>query len=407
LLGALDFGFLALAAPAVATDLGLGATTYGWLFTAGALAYGAVVLPSTALLGHVAPSRLLAAGLTIAAVGVTTLALAEGPAAALGARVLFGAGGGMAAGPALILLAEEEADGRDGAFAHMGGAIAIGFSSGVLLGTSSAWRGSLVAVFALLAAVITATVRLPAERRHPPRAAAGAVRLGAATAATGAFLAALPAEPLLAGAIFVAAAGLGLSGWAAVRAGLPASRGGLAVACAAGAATTMSGVGATVLLGQHLGGSGSLTDGLTLAAFGVGTLPGVFAARALGLRRGATATAVVGLLMQAVALLLVAPALGAAPALAPAVALFGAGHVVANAGSAGAVMQAAGDSAAGLFVTCQYIAAGLGPLVVLGVAGARGQAAGMILAAVIALGAAAVAGGAQRLAPTHSASRSA
>lgn len=61
-----------------------------------------------------------------------------------------------------------------------------------------------------------------------------------------------------------------------------------------------------------------------------------------------------GLVLQAVALLLVARTLGAAPA--------------------------------GLYVTYQYVAGAAGPLVVLGMAGARDEAQGMVLAAAIALG---------------------
>jgi Major Facilitator Superfamily len=404
LLGALDFGFLALAAPVIAADLRLGPAAYPWLFTAGSLAYGAVVLPAEGLVGRVAPSRLLAAGLSVAAVGIAALVLASGLAGALAARVLFGVGSGVAAGPALVLLAgEDEAGSGEGAFARMGGAIAIGFSTGVLLSVSIDWRASLVVVLALLTAMIAAAVRLTAG--HPPvrGGASGALRLGAATAATGAFLAALPARPQFGVAALVTAAALALSGWRAARARLPVSRAPLATACAAGAATTMSGVGAMVLLGQELGGAATLADGFTLAVFGVGTLPAVMAARALSRRVGATGTAVTGLVLQAVALLLIARTLGAAPPLAPAVALFGAGHVVANAGAAAAAMQA-GGAAAGLYVTCQYVAGGAGPLVVLGMAGERGEAQGMALAAVIALGGGAVAGAANsRIArgPTH------
>ena len=106
-------------------------------------------------------------------------------------RVLFGAGTGAAAAPALVLLAGED----DASFARMGGAIALGFSAGVLLGTLDGWR-----------TVARRDRRARGRRWPPPRRpcrggrplapgrAAGALRLGAATAAAGASFA-LVREP--------------------------------------------------------------------------------------------------------------------------------------------------------------------------------------------------------------------
>ena len=400
LLGALDFGFLALAAPAIAADLGVG-SAYAWLFTAGSLAYGAVVMPAQALAGRVAAGRLLAAGLAIAGVGVAALALAGAAAVALAGRVLFGVGSGLAAPPALVILGGERAE---GAFAWMGGAIALGFSIGVLLAASTTWRASLGAVLALLIAVIVAASTISAD---PPmrRRASGALRLGAATAASGAFLAALEAETQVAAVALAVAVALAIGGWRAARPWLP-SGGRLLTACVAGAATTMSGVGGTVLLGRELGASATLGDGLVLATFGLATVPAVKLARALDVRVGAPVAASAGLAAQAAGLTLIAVAVDRGAALVPAVALFGAGHVVANAGAAATVMHLVGEAAAGLYVTSQYLAGGIGPLVVLGVAGRHGAAGGMVLAAAIAVAGAATAA-AHRGAPTQSARRSA
>jgi MFS family permease len=389
LLGALDFGFLALAAPAIAADVEL-ESAYGWLFSAGSLAYGAAVMPGGALLGHLAPGRLLAVGLTVAAAGSAALALAGDAALALAGRALFGAGTGMAAAPALVLLAEEDAAGSsDGGFARMGGAIAVGFSAGVLLGAAGAWRLALVGVLAILMTMIATASSAAGRARRSGRGAPGALRLGAATAAAGAFLAALQAARLLlALGALVAAIVVAASGWCAARGWLSASRG-ILVPCAAGATTTMSGVGGTVLLGQELGRSAAPGDGLVLATFGLATVPAMIVAGALGRRVGPTCTAMVGLAAQACALLLIAQVLDGGPALAalaPAVALFGAGHVVANTGAATAVMRVGGRPTAGLYITLQFLAAGAGPLVVVGGAGQSGTAAGMALAAAIALG---------------------
>jgi hypothetical protein len=390
LLGALDFGFLAVAAPVVAADLDLG-SAYAWLFSAGSLAYGAVVMPAEALLARIAAGRLLAAALAVAAAGIATLAVADGVAGALAGRVLFGAGTGAAAAPALVLLAREDA------FAWMGGAIALGFSAGVILGATISWRPALTAMV-VVAATASAAARVGSCRAdspqmgaltRPARAASsclapsglhrdgsrGGLRLGAATVATGGCLAALPSEPIVATAGLATAAALAGSGWRALGTRLPDRRSDLVAACAAGAATTMSGVGATVLVGRRLAGTPSPHDELLLALFGMATLLAVRAAEDPG---GSWRTARSGLAVQAVGILLV----GSAPALG--IAVFGAGHVLANAATARAAMGASGGAmaaAAGLFATAQYVAAAGGALLMVSV----GEDAGLRVAAAIAI----------------------
>ena len=392
LLGALDFGFLVVAGPALADELGLG-SAYAWIFSAGSLAYGAVVMPAEALLGRVPANRLLLAGLALSTAGVLVVATAGSVVSALAGRVLFGAGTGVAAAPALVLLAEEDA-----AFARMGGAIALGFSAGVLLAAPGDWRASL-AMIAALAATATGVAARVAAPALAARGAAGAHRLGAATAAAGAFLATVRGYPLIAAAALVVVGALATTGWSAVRTRLPNPHGRLLVACAAGVATTMSGVGAMVQLGLELAKTPSSTDELTLALFGLATLGAVGTARRLSLSRGPLGAATVGLAGQALAIIVLA---SGSTLLVPAIALFGAAHVLANAGAAGAVMEHAGEgaaTAAGLYATAQYLAAGAGPLVVLS-AGGRG---GMMLAAAIALGGAVVAVSQRRA--IHSVSR--
>jgi hypothetical protein len=207
-------------------------------------------------------------------------------------------------------------------------------------------------------------------------------------------------DVLAGGAALLVAGALGASGWRAVRGRLERPRGTLLVACLTGAATTMSGVGAMVLLGLVLVETPSPADELALALFGLATLPAVGLARRLGLSRGPLGAAAAGLAGQALAIFAVA---SAPVLLVPAIALFGAAHVVANAGAAEAVMRHAREAsatAAGLYATGQYVAAGIGPLVVLS------DASGMAVAGAIALAGAAVASAGQRRAPTHSVSRS-
>ena len=386
LLGALDFGFFVVAGPAVAGELEL-ASAYAWIFSAGSLAYGAVVMPAEALLARVSASRLLAAGLALSAAGTLLVATAGGIVPALGGRVLFGAGTGVAAAPALVLLTEEDA-----AFARMGGAIALGFSAGVVLGALGDWRASLALIAALAVAAAAAAARVAAPALAE-RGAGGALRLGAATAGAGAFLAIVRADPVAGGVVLVAAGALAASGWRAVRRRLPRPHGRLLVACAAGAATTMSGVGAMVLLGRELGETAAPADELALALFGLATLGAVGSARRLSLSRGPLGAATVGLAGQAVAILALA---SGSTLLVPSIVLFGAAHVVANAGAAAAVMQQRSATAAGLYATGQYLAAGAGALVVV--------SAGMVLAGVIALGGLVLAASQRRA--IHSVSRS-
>ena len=387
LLGALDFGFLVVAGPAIAAELELG-SAYAWLFSAGSLAYGAVVMPAEKLLGRVSASRLLAAGLALAAAGIALVAAAGDVASVLAGRVMFGAGTGAAAAPALVLLAGED----DASFARMGGAIALGFSAGILLGTLDRWRTALAAVAAIVVALAAATATVSGGRRLSPGRAAGALRLGAATAAAGASFALAGADARAGAAALAVAAALAASAWRAMRPRVPG--GAVLVGCAAGAATTMSGVSAMVLLGLELSATPSRADDAVLALFGLGTLGAVGAARRLERRVGSLGTAALGLAAQALAIFMVA-------LVTPAVALFGAAHVVANAGAAAAVMRHAGATAAGLYATGQYVAAGAGPLLVL-----SAGASGMALAGAIALAGAGVVAAGQRWPLSHPTSRS-
>jgi MFS family permease len=422
--GAFDFGFLTLAAPALDRDLDLGAA-YAWIFGAGSLAYGASVMPAGSLARRISPHRVLAAGLLLAATGATVVACAGGQVAALAGRALFGVGGGIAAAPAIALLAAiEPAPLRRAAFARLGGAVAVGFTLGVLLAaTVPSWRAVLLAFATLLAALATlarnprptsergqapfrgAHNPRPASERgqapfrgaHNPRpasergqaplggaaAAGGAWWFGAATAAATAALALAGAAPLLGVAALGVAGVLARAAWRRAADWLPPARGATLAICAAGAATTASGVGATVLLGREMGDG----HGLLLAAFGAAVPPAMTLARRLARRHGPRRSAAIGLSLQAVGIAGLGVALDRPLALAVPLLVFGAGHVIANAGTADAVTALAGAHAApagGLLVTAQFAGGGAGSLLILAVADAATPATAFALAAFIA-----------------------
>ena len=407
LLGALDFGFMTLAGPAIDGDLKLGAA-YPWLFSASSFAYGATLMLAGWLVDRRGPGVVFRAGLVLYAGGLAVAALAPAVGVLLVGRALLGIGGGALTPAALALIAGVEAEsGRRLAFASSGGAVAAGFLSGVLLGSLAApeigWRWTLLAaslpilVLALLARG-SGVVGAPARTRP-----AGALAIAASALLAAAGLSVAGRAPVVCAGALAAAAAVGGGGlWQAVRptgGWLPggARRRGLAAVCLAGAATTASGVGGAALLGRALPGIGELSPaatGLVLAAFGLAVPVAVPAARALTGAIGAARCCGAGLTTQGAALgALAAIPLAAHGAVAAAVVAFGAGHVVANAGAAQAAMDAAADRPgpfAGLLATAQYVGAGVGALAVLAAAGgetptAAGVRAGMLLAAAVAL----------------------
>jgi MFS family permease len=393
--GAFDFGFMTLAAPALDRELGLGAA-YGWIFSAGSLAYGASVMPAAGLAGRVAPPRLLATGLLLAASGAALVACAPGAAAALVGRALFGLGGGIAATPALALLAAiEPPAARRAAFARLGAAVTLGFTTGALLAALvPAWRAVLLAFAAALTA-LAATAHNPrptSERGQTPLWGLGAARgawwFGGATVGVTVALGVGAVAPGAAGVVGAGALGMARTGWR--RAGwLPAARAATLALCAAGAATTASGVGAIVLVGRAL----SDADGVVLAAFGAAVPLAAVLARRAAAEVGAAGSAGIGLAVQAGGIAAIALAIDAPLALAAPLVAFGAGHAMANAGTADALTALAGVQAprvGGLLVTTQFAGAGAGAVLAVGVADAAGQAVALALAAAIAAGGAAI-----------------
>ncbi|MDA0184371.1 MFS transporter [Solirubrobacter phytolaccae] len=240
-----------------------------------------------------------------------------------------------------------------------------------------------------------ASVEARAERPTEPRrrVASAPVRAalpsGSALLSIGIVLAAVAlarresaiALPLLAAAGLVAVAGLRrASRW------LPRPRGALARVCLAGAATTASGVSATILVGAAFAEGAAPTA--LLGVFGLAVLPGAWLAAAIGARAGHPAAAAAGLLVQAAALVGLAAALDASsgwPVLAAAIVAFGVGHVAANAGAAGAVATLAGVAApavGALLIAAQYLGGGAAPVLI---AADGAEARGVLVAGLIAL----------------------
>lgn len=407
-LGAFDFGLLAIAGPRVADAVGATGPAYPWLFSTSSFAYGACVIPAAALTARVGPSRALALGLMVAPLGLLALAAADAPELAFAGRALLGVGGALAATAALALLsALTDPAARRSAASALGGAVGGGFAVGALLGGTPSWRVVLIALSLACLVVAAVALRLaragvvhgaqaPAhggagQRADRVRAAGGArsspVRGGAwlalAIVVAGVALARPDGEVVLVGV--AVGAGLAVVGLRRASGWLPRPRGPLARAYLAGAATTASGVSATILAGAVLASEGM--SGALLGVFGLAVLPGARLARSVARRAGHAVAAAVGLLLQGVGLAALAAVFATGlewPAVAAAIVVFGVGHVAANAGAAGAVTALGGPAAVGaLLVAAQYLGGGLAPVVIVG--RVEDPSAGVLVAAFVAV----------------------
>jgi MFS family permease len=411
-LGAFDFGLLALAAPRIAPALGVGSSAYPWLFSASSFAYGAAVMAAASLTARLRPPRALGLGLIVTALGIGASALSSALATTLAARVLFGLGGALAATAALALLAAtEQRGGRAAGFAALGGAVAAGFAAGTLAAGAAEWRlvppagaaRDVIARRVAEAARADAAVDDVMARRDADLARGCAASDVLADTARHGSAAGGPRGRVegvaLTVAIVLVAVALALAGeWVALvpAAGALAAfavfvrhaTGGapLAAACGIGAATTATGVGATIVIGAALAAE-RLPPSL-LGVFGLGVVPGAWVARRLVERAGPPVGASAGIALQGLALAAVALALAmsASPlVLAVAIACFGAGHVAANAGAAAAALTTHPPArSAALLIAAQYVGGGTGSLAATAIAAAHGAAAAVLVAAAVA-----------------------
>jgi hypothetical protein len=134
-----------------------------------------------------------------------------------------------------------------------------------------------------------------------------------------------------------------------------------------------------VVLGRSLAGDPAAAP--VLAAFGLAALPAARLAACFGARCGSAGLAVQALGVTGMAIS------AHAFALAAVVAVFGAGHVLANAGVAERAAALAGEHVApvaGLLVSAQYAGSGIGALLITGIDARHGPATAELVAAAIA-----------------------
>lgn len=424
LFSASSFAYGAAVIPAAGVVARLGSA---WALALGlaVAAAGTVALAAAAALGPALAARVLF-GLGGALAATAALALLAGIADESARRAAFAAFGGavgcgFAAGAVLASLSAWRP-----VFALAGGACAVAALACTRLADAGRPDGAMTAralagVPHTRAARASARALAGASTARAGRAAAGGLADAPPARATAPGLAdapparasarglagALPAPGVLggvplAGAVVLVAvaltqhgallvaglvAGGALAGVGLRRAApwLPAQRSDLARVCAAGAATTGSGVSATILVGAALVAADQPT--VLLGVFGLAVVPGARLARVVAEHRGLSSAAAAGLVLQALGVLLLAFAADAA-LIAAAVAVFGVGHVAANAGVAGTAATLAGPAApavGALLVAAQYVGGGVGPVLIAGLDTTRGLVAAATIAALGAL----------------------
>jgi MFS family permease len=373
--GACDFGFFTIAGPAVDAELELRGA-YAWVFGASAFAFAGALLPSGSAVSRRGGGRVQRWGSSAVIAGLVACASAGSAGTLLAGRVLMGLGGAAIAAAAWAALAAARSS---RGFAASGGAVALGFTAGVLTGGLAAsllgWRAAVLLLIVPLVPALRAPSPARGRRREVPGLPGIARFAGAVTLLAGG-LASLALLPPAGGALLAAGAVLWRSAArSASRAGWLPPRPAPALTGLIAGAVTASGVGATVLLGRALaqsGGHDPVTVAAVLCPFGLAVIPATRLAAGLLRRRGAAVCATVGLALQAVALGGMALAgLDLALTLLVVV-LFGCGHVLANAGAAELALASAGAHGGALgamLAAAQYVGSGVGALVVLGIAG--------------------------------------
>jgi MFS family permease len=400
-LAAMDFALVAVAAPVVARDAGLSAGTVAWLFSASSLPFGALLALSGRLAGRVGRLRMIRLGLLVFAAGAAVVVAGRSPGVLLAGRALQGTGAALMTPAALAHLTAATAAGepRRRALAAYGASVAAGFTSGAVAG------GALIAVAGWREAVAVeaiAALGAAGAAGGPEAAAARALDLGGALGC-GLLVLALTltagsAIPPEAGVVVLAVlvpvllaherrAAEPLLAPALLR--LQATR----RAALGGALVTATGVPAIVLVTLQVEGarrSTPLEAGLLLGCFGAAA-PLAQRASAGPSRAARTPRRLLasGLAVQGAAIMGLGP-LGqvAWPAgLAAALAVFGAGHVAANAGAAmtatASVASERRDDAAALLATAQYAGAACGPLALLPAGGGTLPAGALACAAAL------------------------
>jgi sugar phosphate permease len=365
-----DFAVVSVLAPAMRSDLGLSGAELAWILSGYSLGYGVLLIAAGRWADVHGPRRALVLGLSVFGAAAATVSLADSAETAIAARVVQGVGAAvmLPAGLSLLTTAVEPR-----ATASYGLALAVGFVTGTLasglLATAGSWRlGMAVTVPGCLAAAAAAS-RLPSPGGVPLHRGVGAAAaigvgclVGAGGAASG--LAGLPGIvlPLAATAVLlVFAARLGHAATGRRRP--------VAVACAAGAAITGTGVAAILLLTlflQEERGCSPLEAGGLFATFGAAAVPGAWVARRGAARRLLS----LGLAVQGAALL--AAVTAADVAVVACLAGFGFGHVLGNAATVSLATVGAPTAVHGALTgtlgAAQRLGGAVGPLLVARVA---------------------------------------
>ena len=156
----LDFAGAAVAAPAIARDLGGGPVAIAWIVNAFMLSFGACVMAAGALADAYGRKRVFVVGAAVFALTSVGVAVAPSIAVLDGQRALQGLGGAaMLAGGSAILAQALAGPARVRAFSLLGTTFGIGLAFGPSLGgvllRAAGWRavfvpGIVVAVFAIV-----------------------------------------------------------------------------------------------------------------------------------------------------------------------------------------------------------------------------------------------------------------
>ena len=401
----LDATIVAIALPAMGSELGLSTTTLGWVVTAYTLTFGGCLLAAGRLADRVGRRRAFAAGLALFGLASLACGIAPSGGALLAARAVQGIGAAVVAPAALALLttARPEGPARTRALGWWTAAAAGGGASGWVLGGLLSgfldWRWVFLVNVPVCLGAVPVALRVLTEWREPSPArpdVAGAVLVTAGLAALVFALTSAEAQGPGASvtlAAFTAAVVL-LAAFALVegRAADPLldrallRRPGVVepnvVAAVLTAATTPP-MFFCILYAQDVLELGPVAAGLLFPPFSLaviaGSLAGPRVATAVGERR-AMAAGLLGVAGGALALLAIAPGASPLPSLLGGFVLLGGGLGVASVASTArgtAALEGADQGlASGLLAASAQIGTALGLAVVVPLVSARIAALG-------------------------------
>jgi predicted MFS family arabinose efflux permease len=393
---AFDSNAMALTLPAIETGLNASTRVSFWVLVAYSLAFAASLPVSGRAVDAYGARRVLLAGVITFGGAALAGSVAVSEYVLVGTRLFQGLAAGLLFPSALALITEvPEGQPRHRALAAYAGAIAAGFTAGMLVGGAlsevDGWRFIFVAEAAVAFVIGLARLRLPPSAAGGEQSGVqGVVSAVAAAGALAALILALTAGPrsgwaspaavgaLLSGVLFLLAV-IWLERRAASLFRFARHEGRRLVAgSVAAAATVTTGVGVIFILTFHLQrglGFGPLTTACLLLPFGATAVWMSHLGAPLAARLGVHRLLSGGLLVQAGACATLL-SIHAAPDLVVvplALAILGAGHVTATIGFTGVATAGPGPatgSLASLLAAAQQVGAGLGVALVVAASGA-------------------------------------